>query len=71
MIVGVTCSITGDVPSVHSAVDDRNRVVKTQEQWQQGVAMITDYQDGTYQFDNILIRNGTAKYNGRVFSGNE
>lgn len=69
MIVGVTCSITGDVPSVHSAVDDRNQVVRNQEQWQQGVAMITDYMDGTYQFDNILIRNGVAKYNGRIFDG--
>ncbi len=71
MIVGVTCSITGDVPSVYSAVNDRNQVVKNQEQWQQGIALITDYMDGTYQFDNILIRNGIAKYNGKVFNGNE
>ncbi len=71
MVVGVTCSITGDVPSVHSAVDDRNQVVRNQEQWQQGVAVITDYQDGTYQFDNILIRNGVAKYNGKTYDGNE
>jgi hypothetical protein len=28
-------------------------------------------QDGTYQFDNILIRNGVAKYSGKVFDGNE
>jgi len=71
MIVGVTCSIEGDVPSVHSAVDDRNQVVKNQEQWQQGVAVITDYKDGTYQFDNILIRNGVAKYNGKVYNCND
>ena len=69
MIVGVTCSITGDVPSVYSAVDDRNQVVRNQEQWQQGIALITDYMDGTYQFDNILIRNGIAKYNGKTFDG--
>ena len=69
MIVGVTCSIVGDVPSVHSAVDDRGQVVKNQEQWQQSVAVITDYQDGTYQFDNIMIRDGKAKYNGRVYEG--
>jgi hypothetical protein len=71
MIVGVTCSITGDVPSVHSAVDDRNQVVRNQEQWQQSLAMIEDYQDGTYNFINILINNGVAKYNGRVYDGNE
>lgn len=71
MVVGVTCSITGDVPSVYNAVDDRNQVVRTQEKWQQGIAVITDYQDGTYQFDNIMINNGIAKYNGRVYNGNE
>ena len=71
MIVGVTCSITGDVPSVHSAVDDKNQVVRNQEQWQQGLSVITDYQDGTYQFDNILIRNGVAKYNGKTYDGND
>jgi len=71
MIVGVTCSIIGDVPSVHSAVDDHNQVVRNQEQWQQSVAVITDYKDGTYQFDNIMIRDGKAKYNGKEYNGNE
>lgn len=67
MIVGVTCSVNGDVPSVHSAVDDDNRPVRTQENWQQGLAVITDYQDGTYQFDQVLIRDGVAKYRGKVY----
>ena len=71
MIAGVTCSIIGDVPSVHSAVDDRGQVVRNQEPWQQGVVVITDYTDGTYQFDNILINNGISKYNGKVYDGNE
>jgi hypothetical protein len=71
MIVGVTCSIIGDVPSVHSAVDDHNQVVRNQEQWQQSVAVITDYKDGTYQFDNIMIKDGKAKYNGKEYNGNE
>lgn len=67
MVVGVTCSITGDVPSVHSAVDDHNHVVRNQEQWQQGIAVIHDYQDGSYQFDNVLIKDGKARYNGKVY----
>jgi hypothetical protein len=69
MIVGVTCSITGDVPSVYSAVDDKNQVVRTQEKWQQSLALITDNMDGTYQFDNIMINNGIAKYRGKVYDG--
>jgi len=71
MVVGVTCSITGDVPSVYSSVDDRNQVVRTQEKWQQSLAVIHDYQDGTYQFDNVMIHSGIAKYNGKVYDGNE
>ena len=71
MIVGVTCSIEGDVPSVHSAVDDRNQVVKNQEQWQQSVAVINDYKDGTYQFDNVMINKGKARYNGKEYNGND
>jgi len=70
MIVGVTCSITGDVPSVHSAVDDRNQVVRNQEQWQQGLAVIIDHLDGNYEFHNILIKNGQARYNGKLYDGN-
>lgn len=69
MIVGVTCSIDGDVPSYHSAVDDKGQVVKHTEQWQQGVAVIRDYQDGVYEFNHVLINKGVAKYNGRVYSG--
>lgn len=70
MVVGCTCSVTGDVEGVHSAVDDHNRVVHIQQKWQQSVAVITDYKDGTYQFDNVMINNGIAKYNGTVYDAN-
>lgn len=67
MVVGVTCSITGEVPSVYSAVGDDNTPVRVQEKWQQGMAVIHDYQDGTYQFDQLLINKGVAKYNGKEY----
>lgn len=70
VLVGASCSITGDVPSYHSAVNDRGQVVKNQEGWQQGGLMITDYGNGNYQFDQILIRDGIAFYDGREFDGN-
>jgi hypothetical protein len=69
--LGCTCSIDGDVPSYHSAIDDRGNVVKRKENWQQGVMMITDYMNGQYQFDQIPIINGKAYYEGREFDGNE
>ena len=70
IMVGCTCSITGDVPSYHSAVDDRGQVVKNQEQWTQSVLMITDY-NGQYTFDHIPITKGVAHYQGKRFDGNE
>ena len=69
--LGCTCSIDGDVPSYHSAVDDNGKVVKRKENWQQGVMMITDYQNGMYQFDHIPIIDGVAYYEGREFNGNK
>jgi hypothetical protein len=66
VVVGAACRITGEVPSYHSAVDDNGNVVKFQENWQQGVMVIYDY-DGEYQYDTILIRDGKANYNGKTY----
>lgn len=66
VVVGAACRITGEVPSYHSAVDDQGNVVKFQENWQQGVMVIYDY-DGEYQFDTILIKDGKANYNGKTY----
>lgn len=71
MMVGCSCRVDGHVPSYHSAVSDRGEPVKTQENWQQGIAIITDYMNGRYQFDHILINEGIAHYEGRVFDGTE
>ena len=66
VMVGCTCSIMGDVPSYHSAVDDLGKVVKNQESWQQSVLLIEDY-GGDYNFINIPINKGVAFYNGKRF----
>lgn len=68
IVVGVSCSIEGDVPGVHSAVDDNNQVVKKMQNWQQGVLLIRDY-DGEYEFQHILIRDGKAHWEGREYNG--
>lgn len=67
IIVGVACRTTGEVPSYHSAVDDKGNVVKYQEDWQQGVLVVHDY-DGNYQFDHIPIRDGRAFYDGKEYN---
>lgn len=65
-MVGVACRTTGEVPSYGSAVDDRNRVVRRQEDWQQGVMVIEDYQ-GEYMFYQIPINNGVAYFKGKRY----
>lgn len=66
VVCGVMCRTTGEVPSYHSAVDDRGTPVKYQENWQTGVLVIHDY-DGNYTFDHIPINNGRAYYNGKEY----
>ncbi len=65
-VVGASCRITGEVPSYHSAVDDKGQPVKYQENWQTGVLVIEDY-EGEYVFNQIPIRNGTAFYRGKEY----
>jgi hypothetical protein len=69
-MVGATCSIDGDVPSYHSAIDDMGKVVKQKENWQQSLLMVTDYGRGDYQFDHVLIKDGVANYQGKEFNAN-
>lgn len=64
--IGALCKTTGEVPSYHSAVDDNGRVVKHQENQQNSVLVIKDY-DGYLDFHNIYIREGVAIYDGRLY----
>lgn len=70
IICGVLCRTTGEVPSYHSAVDDKGYPVKYQEDWQTGLLVIEDY-EGNYNFNHVPINNGKAFYQGREYDGNE
>jgi hypothetical protein len=71
IVVGALCRVTGEVSSYKSSVDDRNHPVRIQENWQQGVLVIRDYKNGEYEFTEIAIENGKAKYNGKEYDGNQ
>lgn len=66
IVVGTLCKITGEVPAVHSAVDDLNRPVETVMAWQQGMLVIKDY-GGQYTFDDVMIQNGRTFYEGKEY----
>jgi hypothetical protein len=70
IVVGALCRIDGAVPGYHSAVDDEGAVVKKQQNWQNSVLLIHDY-DGDYEFTHVMIRDGVARYQGKVYNGNE
>jgi len=69
IMVGCTCRIDGFVPSYGSAVDDFGIPVPKQENWQQGILIVTDYMNGEYNFDHVAINNGVAHYRGKEFDG--
>lgn len=67
MQLGTTCATTGTVPSYHSSMDDFGQPVHKQENWQNQLLMVTDY-EGTYHFDVINIINGVAWYRGKQYT---
>ena len=69
MQLGTTCDTKGSVPSFHSSMDDFGIPVHNQENWQQQLLMIEDYEDGTYKFNVIDIINGIARFRGREYDG--
>lgn len=69
-VVGALCRIDGAVPSYHNTVGVNNQPLKHYENWQNGVMVIKDYGNGDYQFDQVVIRNGIIRYNGKEYNGN-
>lgn len=68
--IGAACLNSGPVPSFQSSVDDFGFPVETTHNWQNQLAVITDYEDGSYQFDIIDVFKGVARYNDTTYDGN-
>ena len=69
-VVGCLCKTTGEVSSYGSSVDNHNRPVPHRENWQQSMLLIHDHENGEYDFDQIMIRDGKAYYKGTEYDGN-
>lgn len=70
IMLGALCRIDGVVPGYHSAVNDRNEVVKKVQNWQNSVLVVNDY-GGDYEFRTIQIRDGLAYFDGKLYNGEE
>jgi hypothetical protein len=67
--LGCLCRIDGAVPSTKSAIDANGRPVLAFEDWQQAIGVV-HYQegDGPFRVDHILIHDGTAIHDGKIYS---
>lgn len=65
---GCLCRIDGPVPSTRSGVDEFGRPVRRWENWQQGVAVVTEEPDGYWSAELVPIHHGRAAYRGKTFS---
>ena len=58
---------TGEIPGYGTAIDDHDKVVEKQEDWQQGITIVEDYGDGHYNFMPINIIDGVAYFQGKKY----
>lgn len=65
--IGCLCRTDGAVPSTKGALDDKGRPFIRHESWQQGVAIVTEDEDG-WDLDTIRIRDGIARWNGKSYT---
>ena len=64
---GCLCRIDGTVPSVKGVTKSNGRPVNRVEQWQQGMAVVTVAEDGTWNKEIIPMFNGTAIWRGKEY----
>lgn len=64
---GCLCRVDGGVPSTKSATAQDGKTVTSVENWQQGLAVVETYPDGTWSMEQVEINDGRAYYRGRVF----
>lgn len=65
---GCLCRIDGAVPSTKSGVDDvTGRPYERWENWQQGMAIVTETDDGAWSTELVQIHHGNAVYRGKTY----
>ncbi len=69
---GCTCDTTGSIPSYHSSVDVNGNVVRQNEDWQKGVAVI-EYTKGDrpFNFDLVNLDEEKMRYQGKVYKARQ
>ena len=63
---GCLCRIDGAVPSTKGAKTSRRHVTRW-ESWQQGVAIVTEFENGEWVYEQVPIHRGRALWGTRAF----
>ena len=64
---GCLCRLDGAVPSFKSGQSFEGRPLKTFENWQQGIAVVTYKPEGSFHVDLVHIDDGKTLYRGQEF----
>lgn len=65
---GCLCRIDGAVPSTKSGTDEHGTPLTRWEAWQQGLAVVTEHENGFWQAEIIPIYKGSAMFRGELFT---
>lgn len=65
---GCLCRVDGLVPSTKSGEDEHGRPYQRWENWQQGLAVVTELPDGYWTVEIVPIHHGKAVYRGNEFT---
>lgn len=65
---GCLCRIDGAVPSTRSSVDDKGVPLVRWEAWQQGLAVVEEFEDGHYAIEVVQIVGGRASWRGKQYA---
>lgn len=66
---GCLCRIDGAVPSTRSGTDESGYPLRRFEAWQQGLAVVTEVEDGHWNAEIIPIFDGKAVFRGKTYTG--
>lgn len=68
---GCLCRVDGAVPSSRGGEDEHGRPMVRWENWQQGVAVVTEFPDGSWDAEIVPIRDGVASWRGSRYGSPE
>jgi len=69
--LGSSCLNRSNVPGYNSAIDDFNKPVNNQQDHQNTLLIIEDYQNGHYTLNTLNVMDGVTYFRDKEYNGNE